>query len=573
MLFVFAKNWPQRKTLSNETLLRLFPILLLGFFDFAILNDGLSRTLHNIRGHLRTPENLLIIEYEKVIDIVQYFDQKKIDSENTKCLVAHTEKFPVQVSTCTSLNIVQLYSKENWQNAFLAIQKEIHPAQDFQSNINNRAMFFAPLKNFSKTNMELLKSDPHKSELPSLKSWIFVPKNHPPQVKIETPLGLLEVQEIVVNLAASAHTGIQLKKIPYVVQVLVTALTALGAIAIIYSYPVLLSAIFFLAFGGGLFALSVLFLDRMHYNFPLSQSLLTLFATYLVGLSDRLDRRERREWALERESEALHQIDEMRSNFLSLVSHDLKTPIAKLQSQIEQILRGDFGALNLEQKNELHKALSANGSLRRSISTILLLSRVESRDIVIHFQPSDLLALLSEVIEAHTAFAQEKSVTLKCEFESLFLVDIDPALVKEVAHNLLDNALKYTPQNGIIVIRCGESELCAELSPPRTCVWFEVQDNGPGIPKIERSKVFAKFEKGSAPAPDSFESSMEGTGLGLFLSRYFVEQHSGSIKIISKIVEETLLDNDQKIYFKDNSRESGTVMRVSLPSEQNTIKS
>jgi signal transduction histidine kinase len=257
----------------------------------------------------------------------------------------------------------------------------------------------------------------------------------------------------------------------------------------------------------------------------------------------------------------------MRNNVLSLISHDLKTPLARIQAMLERLGGGDFGALSPQQREAIDRILSANGHLQRTISTLLLLSRIESRDFRIRPQPTDLRELLQLAVRHHQAAASERGIGIETDFEPLFLVDMDRALIEEVLNNLIDNALKYSPAGSTVSIRCGEQDNCPELSPPQAGVWLEIQDCGPGIPPEDRARVLQKFVRGSNERTAA-DQSVKGTGLGLYLSAFFVEKHLGALSLTSRVEGEKISPASTAAQYFDDGQ-TGTCIRVTLPVEAN----
>jgi signal transduction histidine kinase len=313
-----------------------------------------------------------------------------------------------------------------------------------------------------------------------------------------------------------------------------------------------------------IFATSLLLFENFGTPMPVVGPWIALVGTFILGMGDRLDRRERREWNVEREAENLQSLDEMRTNFLSLVSHDLKTPVARLLANLDRLLSGDFDPLTSRQRDTIQKLISASGDLQRTISTLLLLGRIESRDFKILRTPTDLNEVLHDSITGFGNLAADRSIEMIQIFEPLFLVDLDRDLLIQVVNNLIDNALKYSPIQKKVFIRSGETEYARELTPPGSAIWFEVQDEGPGIPPDERGKVLEKFVRGAKDITNQ-DRSITGTGLGLYLARFFVEKHGGVIQIFSRIVNERPQDglNPSSDYFSENT--TGTVIRVILP--------
>jgi signal transduction histidine kinase len=228
---------------------------------------------------------------------------------------------------------------------------------------------------------------------------------------------------------------------------------------------------------------------------------------------------------------------------------------------MESLISGNFGPVSEAQSQALHRIVSANGQLQRSIASLLLLSRIEARQFELKKEPTDLDQLLKSVVDQNRPIALDRNISIEIDSEPLFLVELDPSVIRELLNNLIDNAIKYAPPASQIVLRLGESENCPELSPPAPGVWIEVQDQGLGIPVEDRKRILGRFIKGSNQnlAPDQ---SVQGTGLGLYLCSFFAEQHGGQLSVHSRVPGENATSLTHPS-LEDSA--SGTLVRVVLP--------
>lgn len=559
-----AKERKTKSAFHFTTVLRLLPLALVGLLPYHPLDEALLHSLYSLRGESDAPESLKTFTYSSSEELGRFLSQMRTTASG-KCFVLLSDE-RLNTDPCLNLSIEDFYSADLLPSHYSKARKYLG-AKAAADPTAYQPFFLGKMEHFNPEPLNSLLSSTHPALLRNEFTYVLMPSFFKAKIKIQTGVGPLSAPEIALNVVANAYEQKQLLSSSKSLQFFVCLSTALISASILYSYPIFLTMLFLLGFAAAQIALGVFVLDRLQFSMPLASSFVTLIVTYLVGMSDRLDRRERREWSLEQEAQSLEKLDEMRNNFLSLVSHDLKTPIAKMQSLLEQFSRGDFGVLSPQQQEEVQKALSTNGHLKRSILTLLLLNRVESRELKIHFQPTDLKELLETVAQTYLLQAKERKVSIHLELETLFLVDLDQELIREVVHNLIGNALKYSPAGSRVTLRCGEIDLCPELSPPQAGIWFEVQDEGPGISPEDRKKVFRKFERGSSQnAP--LDQSIAGTGLGLFLTQYFVEQHHGKVLLISRTHnEKTAAGPESASYFDEKSNQTGTVMRVVLPIE------
>ncbi len=558
-----SKPFQNLKRFSRTSLARILPALFVAFLPFGQFDDGLLSSLYTLRGK-QFPTRLVTYSYSSIQELQNISNRLKESRANFKCFYFLQQEIQ-GLEKCQSIMIEDFYSDDLTQQNYTEMQRHLGIHTSIKST-QYLPLFYGGIGQFNVASVQEKSLDSQANQSNNPQTIAFIPSQSESKVRVLTPVGKLAAVEVGLNVLGNAIENKSMLKASHTIQVIGSLLTAVIAVFILYSYPIFMTLILILAIGASELALGALVFDRFSLQLPLAGPLCILIVTYLLGMSDRLDRRERREWRLEQESDNLKRLDEMRNNFLSLVSHDLKTPIAKMQSSLDRILRGDFGVLSTDQHSHILKIIDANGSLQRSISTLLLLSRVETRELHVQFQPCDLPKLLEDIAKAHEASASDRNIAIETDFEPMFLVNLDEALIREVANNLIDNAMKYSPSGSRIFLRCGEQGNCPELLPPQAGVWFEVQDQGPGIDLVDRKKVFQKFVRGSNEN-SALDQSIKGTGLGLFLTRFFVEEHNGVASLISKTKDEKIHPIDiASQYFQ--AAESGTVFRVVLPIEQ-----
>lgn len=248
--------------------------------------------------------------------------------------------------------------------------------------------------------------------------------------------------------------------------------------------------------------------------------LLAIFVSYYFFIPYRLISENKKTWEYAQKNKLLTQVEELKTNFLSMMSHDLKTPIARIQGMAETALR-EKGTLSRTQKEALSTIMGSSEELGRFIGSILDLTRIESKEVKLQKTSRDVNSILKEVISKYQFNASEKNIQLISKLDPLFSVKMDVDLIRQVFSNLIENAIKYSPEGSTVAISSKEEQ-------DHICV--SVTDSGPGIDKDEVDNIFLKFYRSKAAKA----SPIKGSGLGLYLAKYFVELHGGDISVESK---------------------------------------
>ncbi|MDD5567500.1 MAG: ATP-binding protein [Patescibacteria group bacterium] len=212
------------------------------------------------------------------------------------------------------------------------------------------------------------------------------------------------------------------------------------------------------------------------------------------------------------------EIDKMKSEFVSVASHQLRTPLSASKWFLEMLMDGDAGKLNKEQSEYIDHITKSNERMIALVNDLLNVSRIESGTIAIEPILTDIDGMIESVIFELAHIIKQKKQ--KTEFEKLSggtpQIKIDPKLIRQVFQNLISNAVKYTPEGGKLGVR---------VSRDAKFLTFEVFDTGVGIPKSQQSKVFKKFFR----ADNVITLQTEGTGLGLYVAKSVVEASGGKI--------------------------------------------
>ena len=221
------------------------------------------------------------------------------------------------------------------------------------------------------------------------------------------------------------------------------------------------------------------------------------------------------------------QLERIRADFVANVSHELRTPLTAIQGYAETLLGGDTVRTKTGEKF-IVKILNHSSRLARLVSELLELSRLELGDIVLKRSPCHLNTFYEPILDVFEPVLEESGLVLKWEIPEKFpKVNVDQQLFMQIFVNLIDNAIKYTPDGGVITVSAeintsGETE-GSNITPEEIIV--HVKDTGIGIPMESQSRVFERFyrvDKGRA-------QEMGGTGLGLAIVKHIVRRHSGRI--------------------------------------------
>ena len=252
---------------------------------------------------------------------------------------------------------------------------------------------------------------------------------------------------------------------------------------------------------------------------PMAHPFLAVFICYYFFIPYRLIVENRKSWDYFHRNQLLTQVEELKSNFLRMMSHDLKTPLARIQGMTDLVMRNSE-RLNPEQHKALRSINQSSQELSDFIGSILSLGRIESKEIKLHLKSKDINTLLNEVISKCEYLAKERSIQILTEFEPMFSMKLDTDLLHQVFTNLVENAIKYSPKSTKILVSTEE---------PDGRLIVQVADQGKGIPENEIENIFTKFYRSS----QATSSKVKGSGLGLYLARYFVELHNGRISVES----------------------------------------
>lgn len=335
--------------------------------------------------------------------------------------------------------------------------------------------------------------------------------------QIQTPIGLLARHEFWALVTENMLTKSFIQKFSSYIYAGFLLLLTILAILIITHYPQTI-ALFFLVWLATLTAaFSAWIFDSFYIWIPIMSSMSLFILVWVLFIGHQALKIEQAHARLQQQQNYLAELEQLKNNFVSLISHDLKTPIAKIQAVLDRVITQ--GSHSDELRTDLLSLKDYSEELNRYIQSILKVLRVESRDFKIMKETADINGIIENVVERLSPLARSKQIDLKTNLEPMFLIEIDVTLMTEVFLNIIENAIKYTPDAGHVMIRSFETD---------TEVCVEIADSGEGIPPEDQELVWKKFVRGK-----SQDYKTKGTGLGLYLVKYFIELHGGQISMNS----------------------------------------
>lgn len=348
---------------------------------------------------------------------------------------------------------------------------------------------------------------------------VFIGTERTINSQVLTPLGAMPKHEFWAQVTDNVLEKRFIKKGYTWINSLMLLVLTIIAVLVITHFPQAVSLFIFFWIGTIWSAFSIWVFDTFNLWIPLVSPLVLLILIWVLYIGYHALRIEKAHAELQQEQRYLSDLEQLKNNFISLISHDLKTPIAKIQAVVDRLdaeknipdhMHEDFGNLKVYSEE-----------LNRYIQSILKVLRVESRDFQILKEVADLNEVIENVVERLKPVAKTKNVNIDLTLEPMFLIEFDVTLMTEVFLNLVENAIKYTSANGQVFIRTKETD---------TEILIEIQDTGEGIAAEDQLHIWKKFVRGK-----NQDQKTKGTGLGLYLVKYFIELHGGNITLNSEV--------------------------------------
>ncbi len=239
---------------------------------------------------------------------------------------------------------------------------------------------------------------------------------------------------------------------------------------------------------------------------------------FVETISEQREQLEKANVDLGKANEKLHELDQQKSEFISLASHQLRGPLGAIKGYASLILEGDFGPVSDKVKESVNIIFKSTEAMVVLVGDYLDISRIEQGRMNYDFTTFDFKELASAVVTEYQPTAEKAKIQLSfdCDNNDTFKVHADRGKIKQVIGNLIDNSIKYTPQGSVHVTLTKEKDKKILLA---------IKDTGVGILPEVLPHLFEKFTR----APDANKVNIMGTGLGLYVAKKMIEAHKGRV--------------------------------------------
>ncbi len=220
---------------------------------------------------------------------------------------------------------------------------------------------------------------------------------------------------------------------------------------------------------------------------------------------------------LKKANSRLKELDATKDEFISMASHQLRTPLTSIKGYLSMVLEGDVGPVTKNERKMIQTAFDSAERMVFLIADLLNVSRLQSGKFVIENKPTDLAKMIESQVEQLQETAKNHRLTLSfAKPENFPTLSVDETKIQQVVMNFMDNAVFYTPSGGSIEVR---------LEATDKEVIYTVNDTGLGVPKAEQAHLFTKFYR----ANNARKARPDGTGLGLFMAKKVIVAQGGAV--------------------------------------------
>lgn len=240
-----------------------------------------------------------------------------------------------------------------------------------------------------------------------------------------------------------------------------------------------------------------------------------------------------------------------KTDFVTIASHQLRTPLSIIKWYIDFLLSGDAGEINDEQKKYLEEVYRSNERLIDLVSALLDVSRIDLGTFSIEPEPMKIDKICEFALKKSSDEIKKKSITINKKYDTLPLINLDPRLTQIVFENIISNSVKYSGKNAIIDIR---------IKKTKENVYIKISDNGCGIPKEQQPKIFTKLFR----ADNARKIEASGTGLGLYIVKGIIEKSGGRIWFESPNLD-NFIDNENGNVKISIQEAKGSTFHITFP--------
>jgi signal transduction histidine kinase len=221
-------------------------------------------------------------------------------------------------------------------------------------------------------------------------------------------------------------------------------------------------------------------------------------------------------------NERLKELDQMKSEFVSLATHQIRGPLTAIKGYISLVREGDYGPVSPEVLSAIDVVFQSTNNLVTIVADFLDVSRIEQGRMQYDFKTFDLEKLINQVVAELKPNIEKRGLSLNYAFEGGqdYSVHADQGKIKQIIGNIIDNAIKYTPEGYIDILVKKQSDK----------ILIKISDTGVGIPKLVIPKLFRKFSR----AENANDVNILGTGLGLYVVKQMIEAHHGRVWVESE---------------------------------------
>lgn len=249
------------------------------------------------------------------------------------------------------------------------------------------------------------------------------------------------------------------------------------------------------------------------------------------------------------------EIAQAKTDFVNIASHQLRTPLSIIKWYIDYLITGDAGKLNDEQKKNLEEVYKSNERLIDLVNGLLDVSRIDLGTFAIEPEPANIVEIAQTVAEEFESKIEKKKIKFRLNFEKIPIINVDPRLTRIVFETIVSNAIKYTPEEGVINL---------DIKKTEKDVLIKITDTGCGIPREEQPRIFTKLFR----AYNAKKIESAGTGLALYIVKAVIEKSGGKIWFESPSLDLFSPEMRQEMKNKKNSLSNinkGTSFFITIP--------